>query len=232
MTIEEKIFKRAKIDFKKLSAFGFKKTDRKWIYCKSFMNGDFRAVVEIEANGNILGNVYETDSNDIYFPLRVESMEAGFAGLVRTEYQKILEEIKESCCQKDYFVLPQANRLAQIIYEKYGDNPVFPWEKFNHHGVFKNSNNGKWYAIVMNIDFSKLDRNLIGEIDVVNFKLREEKISELIKQKCFYPAYHMNKKSWISVVLNDTVSDEVLTILLDESHAFTLGKFRKRSVSL
>ena len=34
----------------------------------------------------------------------------------------------------------------------------------------------------------------------------------------------MNKKSWITIVLDDTVADDFLFELLDESHAFTLRK--------
>jgi predicted DNA-binding protein (MmcQ/YjbR family) len=32
----------------------------------------------------------------------------------------------------------------------------------------------------------------------------------------------MNKKNWISILLNDTVPDKVLLTLLDESHRFTI----------
>jgi predicted DNA-binding protein (MmcQ/YjbR family) len=76
----------------------------------------------------------------------------------------------------------------------------------------------------MNIDRSKLDRNFSGETEAVNIKSDKEKISTLIKQKGFYPAYHMNKKNWVTVILDDTVDDDLLFELVDESHAFTLDK--------
>ena len=224
MTIEQDIFKRAKIDFNKLAGYGFVKSELGWIYDKTFMNGDFKAVVRIDYNGNISGNVYETDCDEIYFPLRVESMAVGFAGEVRGEYEKILKDIKAHCCQINYFMFSQANRLAQRCYEKYGDYPCFPWDKFDGFGVFKNPNNNKWYALIMNIDRSKLDDSCSGETEAVNIKSDKEKISTLIKQNGFYPAYHMNKKNWVTVILDDTVDDDLLFELVDESHAFTLDK--------
>ena len=224
MTIEQNIFKRAKVDFTKLPTYGFAKRDNIWVYEKIFMNGAFRAVVQIDARGNISGDVYEPDSDDIYFPLRIESMAAGFAGEVRTAYEKILQDIKNHCCQINYFIYPQANRIAQIIAEKYGDTPVFPWDKFNGHGVFKNPVNNKWYALIMAIDKSKLDKKLKGEVEVMNIKLNEDKIPQLTRQKGFYPAYHMNKKYWITIVLDDSLTDNLLLTLIDESHAFTLDK--------
>lgn len=227
MSIEDSIFKKANIDFSKLEKFGFTKSDGKWTYSKLFMNGEFKAFVNVTAKGKVSGTVYEVATEDEFLPLRVENME-GFAGEVRAEYKKILEEIKDNCCRLNYFAYPQANRLTEMIYHAYGDKPVFPWEKFNTHGVFKNPNSEKWYALIMSIDKCKLDKKLSGEVEVVNIKLAEDKIADLHKQPGFYPAYHMNKKSWITIVLDDTVPDEILFALLEESHSFTVGKTKHR----
>ena len=228
MNIEQNIFERAKVDFDKLAKYGFKKSGDSWWLTKTFMSGDFKAVVKIDSNGNVTGNVYEADSDEIYFPLRVEGMGAGFAGSVRTEYKKILEDIKYHCRFMRYFTYYQANRLALKIYEKYGDKPVFPWDKFDGYGVFKNLDNNKWYAIIMNINKSKLDKSLSGETEVVNLKLSKDEKAKLLKEKGFYPAYHMNKKNWISIQLDETISGEFLFTLLDESHSFTLVKHALR----
>ena len=209
MKIEEQIFKRIQINFRALSDFGFEQSDGKWIYVQDFFDGAFRAVIEIDNNGHITGNVYETDSNEIYIPLRVESMDSGFVGKVRGEYVQILENIKSRCCVANYFIYPQANRLAQAIYQKYGDKPTFPWEKLSGFGVFRNPDNRKWYS---------------GEFEAVNIKLNEAKISELLGQKGFYPAYHMNKKNWITVSLDDTLQDDVIFSLIEESHRLTEKK--------
>ena len=227
MSIEDNIFKRAIIDFGKLSKYGFIKSEGRWVYTKLFMSDDFKAVIYISLKGKVSGMVYEVATDDEYLPLRVEDME-GFAGEVRSEYKKILEDIKAKCCYVNYFIHPQANRLTKAIYDTYGDEPVFPWDKFNGHGVFKNPDSEKWYALILSIDKSKLDKKLFGEIEVVNIKLDEDKIQRLLKQKGFYPAYHMNKKSWITIVLDDTVNDDVLFHLLDESHNFSVGKHKLR----
>ena len=224
MKIEEQIFKRIQINFRALSDFGFEQSDGKWIYIQDFLDGAFRAVIEIDNNGHITGNVYETDSNEIYIPLRVESMDSGFVGKVRGEYVQILENIKSGCCEANYFIYPQANRLAQAIYQKYGDRPTFPWEKLSGFGVFRNPDNRKWYAVVMNLNRQKFDKGRSGEFEAVNIKLNEAKISNLLGQKGFYPAYHMNKKYWITVSLDDTLQDDVIFSLLEESHRLTEKK--------
>jgi predicted DNA-binding protein (MmcQ/YjbR family) len=224
MSIEADIFKRSKVDFSKLADYGFVKSGVFWTYVHTFKNNEFKAVVKIDDKGQVTGEVYDIDCDEVYFPLRVDSMAAGFAGEVRAEYQKILENMKNKCCQVNKFIGAQANRLARRIYDNYGDIPVFPWDKFNMHGVFKNPDNGKWYALIMNIDKQKLDQKLTGDIEVVNIKLQPDKIVELLKCQGFYPAYHMNQKSWITIVLDDTVPDDILFELLSESHTFAVSK--------
>ena len=126
------------------------------------MNGDFKAVIRIDSAEHISGTVYEIDTQDEYLPLRVESMD-GFAAEVRNAYIEILKDIKEKCCHENAFIFPQTNRLADEIYKKYGDKPVFPWDDFSG-GVFKNPTNGKWYAIVMALNVQKVDKKLAGEV--------------------------------------------------------------------
>jgi len=222
MTIEDDIFKRAETNKNLLKQYGFRQSKDFWTLEVPFMDGDFKAVIIADETGHISGNVYETATQDVFLPLRTESM-GGFAGKIRNAYMNILKDIKEKCCHENVFISAQANRFAEAIYKKYGDKPVFPWDDFSG-GVFKNPDNGKWYAIVMNIDIQKVDKKLTGNVEVVNVKLDPQKIQGLHQEKGFYPAYHMNKKNWISILLNDTVSDKVVFELLDESHVFTLSK--------
>lgn len=72
----------------------------------------------------------------------------------------------------------------------------------------------------MNIKKSKID---IGdtEIEIINVKLNQNKISDLISKKGFYEAYHMNKKNWISIILDDTLNDDEIMKYIEESYLLT-----------
>ena len=48
-----------------------------------------------------------------------------------------------------------------------------------------------------------------------------KEIEGLLSQKGFYPAYHMNKKSWVSIILNDTVPDGDIQSLIRNSYENT-----------
>ena len=220
MTIEENIFKRAEINTNALAGYGFRQAKGFWIFERPFMNGDFKAVIRIDSAGRISGTVYEIATEDEYLPLRVESMD-GFAAEVRDEYEKILVDIKEHCCQINPFMCAQSNRLTLLIKEKYGDDPKFLFKRQPGYGVFKNPQTNKWYGMIMNIRAGKLDKNQQGETEIIHLKLTEEKVQTLLKQKGFYPSF---KKNWISILLDDTVLDKTLLDLLDESHRFTIKK--------
>lgn len=223
--LEETVFRRSSVDFSKLEPYGFIKSGKVFTLEKPFMNAAFKAVITIDKTGTVSGHVYDTDTGDIYLPLRVENCAGGYAEQVRTAYKAILEDVREKCFTPTLFISDQANRITKKIFELYGDRPDFPWGE-KDGGVFRNPDSNKWYGLIMNIDKSKLDHELSGAIDVMNLKISADKIPELIKRGGIYPAYHMNKKYWISVVLNDILPDRNVMALIEESHSFSRPKKR------
>lgn len=73
----------------------------------------------------------------------------------------------------------------------------------------------------MNIDKSKIDKASAGEVEVINIKLDEKEIPILLNKKGFYPSYHMNKKNWITIILDDTLSDDEIMKYINISHSYT-----------
>ena len=224
MTIEENIFKQSQINFKKLLPFGFSLQGSDYIYEEKFMNGDFIARITISPSGLVNGVVYDVANDDIYLPLRVENLNTGYVGQVKTAYKKILFDIKNHCCTIYPFAFAQSKRIAQFIFETFGDVPDFPWKKDERYGVFRHPQSKKWYGLIMNIDKSKLNSQQSGETEIINLKIDAQKIPSLINQKGFYPAYHMNKKYWLTVSLDDTLDDKIIQTLIIESHAYSEPK--------
>ena len=100
MSIEGRVFSRYVPDFEKLIRFGFVQSKGKYRLEKLFHNGEFKAVITILQNGKIEGKVFDVINEDEFFPLRIENQEGGFVGEVRTEYENILTEIRESCFKR------------------------------------------------------------------------------------------------------------------------------------
>lgn len=217
MNIEEKIFKRTKLNKEKLIPYGFIKENEGYHYSKNFMKDTFRADIYIDLNGNIQGKVYDLDIKEEYTNFRVEDSIGEFVNTVKEEYIKILKDIADHCFEKQYFIYEQSNRITKLINETYHVEPEFLWEKFPNYGVFRNTRSQKWFSAIMNIDKSKIISKEKGEIEVLNVKLDDE-VPTYLKQKGIYPAYHFSKKNWVSIILDDTLSDTEIMKLINISY--------------
>ncbi len=57
------------------------------------------------------------------------------------------------------------------------------------------------------------------EVEAINVKVDSDKVKDILAQKGYYPAFHMNKKCWVSIILDDTLSDTEIQNLIDDSYA-------------
>lgn len=52
------------------------------------------------------------------------------------------------------------------------------------------------------------------KVEVLNIKVKESEIDNLLNKDGYYEAFHMNKRNWISIILDDTLSDLVIQNLI------------------
>ena len=219
MSIESDIFNKCKVNKSALLSYGFVYENNHYIYKKMILD-DLEARIMID--DQVSGIIYDLETDDEYIIFRVSNSRGDYASQVKNEYEKLLRDIKKHCFIDTYFKSPQANRLTDLIIRTYHDDPDFPWDDDN--GVFRNPINKKWYGLIMEIDYHKLNINREGKVQILDIKLDQELISTLINKKGFYPAYHMNKKYWITLTLDETLSDDEIMKYIDQSHAYTIKK--------
>ncbi len=222
MNIENNIFRGYIPDFNKLKDYGFLFSGNTGHFEKLFKDNLFKAIIKISSDGIITGSVYDTENKGEFLPLRLECSKGAFVNEIRTEYENILSDIRNKCYQKTYFVYAQSNRITEKINKKYGSRPEFLWDKFKGSGIFRNPASKKWYAAILDTSGTKFELETDETVEVINLKLSPNHTEKLLRQKGFYPAYHMNKKYWISVILNETVNDDFIMNLVEESYRCTL----------
>ena len=111
--------------------------------------------------------------------------------------------------------------------DTYGTSPDYPFDEDFETAVFRHTDNRKWYAIVMRVSRRKFGLDSDEVIDVVNLKLPTEMFGSFGAADGVYPAYHMNKLHWISVLLPDAPED-VVSFLTNSSFAATKSKVKTR----
>ncbi len=228
MTIEEKVFLRKRFLPEALERYGFFRANAGYTYRTDFMDGDFTAVVTVTERGGATGTVIDNMNGEEYAPLRSDRFNGAYVNAVRSAYEDLLSDIAAHCCKVMLFGNEQANRIADRIFERYGVRPDFPWGQspHEHSGVFRHEEGGKWFALIMRIRRGLLTKD--GDetmTDVVNLKIDPEQGRPELDG--VYPAYHMNHKLWITVTLDDTLSDDTVMELVETSRLLTGGQTKR-----
>lgn len=113
--------------------------------------------------------------------------------------------------------------VYDYVKEKYGTEPEYLWNKFPNYAVLRHPKNNKWYAAFMDIPKDKLGLDGKEIVDILDVKCNPILIGSLLKKDGFFPAYHMNRENWITILLDGTVSKDEIFMLLDLSYEM-IGK--------
>lgn len=196
-------FQNYKIDYCKLKEYGFIETNNKYVFSKQINNLIFKIRIE---NRNISLEIFDNDFNDECINYEIAS--------IKEKWLEIINDIKNKCFIYTKYDNDQAMIIDQYILKKYNVRAEFMFDKFSNFGVYKN--NKKWFCIIMDIDYSKIDKNKKGIIYILNIK--SNNVDELISNKNFYPSYHMNKKNWITIILDNNIDVNYIKSLIDISY--------------
>ena len=118
------------------------------------------------------------------------------------------------------------HEFLEYCLDEYGTSPDYPFDDLLETAVLRHGNNRKWYALVMRVSRRKFGIDSDEVIDVVNMKLPTEMHGSFSAADGVYPAYHMNKLHWISVLLPDA-PDDVVKFLANASFEATKSSGKK-----
>ena len=119
--------------------------------------------------------------------------------------------------------------LEAYILNHYSTEPDYPWADTPRAAVFRHAGNRKWFALVMEVPRDKLGLPGTEKLDIVNFKCDPILIASLRGENGIFPAYHMNKASWITAALDGSVPAETIELLLDVSYELTKPKPHRKA---
>ena len=215
------IFKAYQFNSKKAKEYGFEENQGVWNHSSTILHGDFLMRV-IVVDGDLSFQVYDQETGDLYPQVHMESMRGTFVGSVREACLEVLYDIRKACFEVEEFLYPQTKRIMALVQAKYGNQLEYLWEKSPDTAVLRHEDNQKWYAILMRIPWDRLDKGREGLVEAVN--LKHDQVADLLSKNGIYPAFHMNKRYWISLPLDDTLTDEKVLELFDRSWFLTSKK--------
>ena len=212
-----KIIDVEKYNFSKeqLKGFGFREEAEKLIYRKEILDSSF--LIEIVfVNSQLLIEVYDIEFDEIYSLFSVDSAVGETVQNIREHVEKLLSSILGLADESGKI----SSEIIDYCNNKYGENHVNPFKKHPDILAFVNKKN-KWYALMSNVEYNKLNKtsNIITKVKILNVKYPTDNISDIIDNQNIFPAYHMNKKHWISIVLDKNIKLETIKELIDMSYS-------------
>ena len=214
-----KQFNRFKYKEDKLIKFGFKKEKDKYILDQLSTNKEFTFHLEIN-DKKVVSSVIDNSTNEEYMPFYIETINGEYVGSIRDEFELLIKSILSTCYEKDY-KNDTVHQLIKYVKEEYEVKPEYLWEDSPNTFVFKHKE-AKWFGIVMDIPYNKIGIDSKEIVYVLNVKVPTEEIPNLLKISGIVPAYHMNKKYWISILLDGSVDLKIITNLINTSYELTV----------
>ena len=112
--------------------------------------------------------------------------------------------------------------IFEYVKKQYGTVPEYLWKESPESAVLRHSN-GKWYAVIMQVEKSRLGLEGDTKVDIIDVKCDPDMVGLLTQTYGFLPGYHMNKKYWITMLLDGTVSEAKILDFLDMSYDLIEG---------
>lgn len=197
--------------------FGFQFEDNILVFKRNILNDVFRMEIKLISTDFEI-EVYDLDFNEVYSLFSVDSASGEIVTAIREEVKDVLEKI---LC------------LGSFVYEdilcyakgKYNSTTVQPFKSNPEIKALFTPNN-KWYALFLDIEYNKLQKDSLvdSKVKIVNLKHISSKISIVIDNRNVFPAYHMNKNHWISVVLDNNIDIEYVKELIELSYNLVNNK--------
>ena len=111
--------------------------------------------------------------------------------------------------------------IEKYIYNKYKVRPEHPWAGYPDYSTFKDKLSDKWFAVIMRIERGKLgfsegfskDRGAVGleePVYIIHVKADTALILMLAGTPGFFPGYHMNKRHWLTILLDGSVPPDLI----------------------
>ncbi len=205
-------------NFKKLEAYGFAEREGKYVYGTELVGGQLFLTVTIDKGGKVSTETVDVASGEVYSLHLVEGVTGEFVGAVRADLERALDDIASKCFDGGTFKNLASQAILNFAKENFGDELEFLWDGFPKDAVLRRKDSDKWYALFVELKRKKLGLDGDGEVDIAVIRALPDTVATLSDGIHFLPAYHMNKKNWLTAVLSGDADTQKICRLLAVSY--------------
>ncbi len=118
--------------------------------------------------------------------------------------------------------------VLQYIEEKYHLKQEHIFPKYPEFSIVRHEDNQKWFVLFMTVERKKLGLKGDGTVACMNVKSDPEFVNFVVGTPGYLPSYHMSKKSWLTILLDGSVSEKEVKNAIDNSFFLTATEDEKR----
>ena len=214
-----------KPNFKKLINYGFIKEKNKYTYITDIVQKEFLLRVIVDGENKLKTELIDSSSGELYFLHLIDTAEGSYIARIREEFEKVINNIIKNCFDENVFKSKYTYKIIDYTEKKYGDNPEYLWEKFPNNAIFRRKDNNKWYAAILTVNRNRLTQGTDETVEVIN--LKSNNTEDIVDNVNYFQAYHMNKKHWISIILDGKVSVQDIQKKIDISYSLAKTERKK-----
>lgn len=218
----EKQLTNRRIQKEQLLKYGFQQEKDSYIYKTKIQKNQFEVKVVI-SDKKSYAQLTDLENETEFALVDIESSTGLFVGKLKQDYNKIIDDIIRKCTSKEIFKSKQAKEIIKYIKQRYEDHLEFLWEKYDNNAIWRNQQNRKWYGVLLILAEEKLGIKSDKIVEVIDLRYQKEKVSSMLEKENIFPGYHMNKKSWITIKLDESLSTKELFKLIDNSYQLSIG---------
>ncbi len=200
------------INIDKVNKYGFINN-----YYKTNLDNNF--YIEINIKDNIIySKLIDSDTNIEYNLVDTNAIGEYISNL-RNKYLNKVNEIISNITNNTN----QLDNIINYVNNKYHNNVEYLWDDKSNY-IIRNKYNNKWYILFSNITKDKLGLDSKDNITVIT--LMSNSVDKIIDNKYYFKSYHMNKKKWFSIILDNGLDINKIYELIDNSYIISIGEYK------
>lgn len=122
------------------------------------------------------------------------------------------------------FKSPQSRELIKYVASQYGRDLEFLWPKTPENAIWRRGDNQKWFGVILTVKKSKIEGGSPTPVEILDIRMPPDVIDFVVDLKFIFPGWHMNKRHWITIILDGRMNMRQIKSLVDTSYELAAAK--------
>ena len=222
MDMVHDMFAHRRVLWERLPHLGFARSESGFVRTSILPGTGLVLEVVVSAEGKVSTTVTDPAFGEPYTLHLTDEAVGAFVGRVREEYVLALQEIADKATVLDVFRTTQAQGLIDYALHSFGETLEHLWPKTPEYAILRRADTGKWYAVFMRIPGTKIGLASPKLIEITDLRVGDEDLAGLVDNRTFFPGWHMNKRTWYTILFDSGLDFEELCARLVQSRKLAL----------